>query len=94
MAQLCKPVVINHARCHAREFLKRFKGWLKGWHSRGYRTGIPDYAPPELEKKHWAPSWRRLAKVLLRNDWWCKGLGMTQPKSAAYARYMQLKRAK
>jgi predicted phosphoadenosine phosphosulfate sulfurtransferase len=75
-------------------YLKRFKGWLKGWHSRGYRTGIPDYAPPELEKKHWAPSWRRLAKVLLRNDWWCKGLGMTQPKSAAYARYMQLKRAK
>lgn len=75
-------------------YLERFRGWLKGWHSRGYRTGIPDHAPPELEKKHWAPSWRRLAKVLLRNDWWCKGLGMTQPKSAAYARYMQIKRQK
>lgn len=73
-------------------YLPRFKSWLKGWHERGYRDGIPDFAPPELEKKYWAPSWRRLCKVLLRNDWWCKGLGMQQPKSAAYARYMAIKR--
>jgi predicted phosphoadenosine phosphosulfate sulfurtransferase len=73
-------------------YLKKFKAWLKGWHDRGYRDGIPDSAPPELEKKHWAPSWRRLAKVLLRNDWWCKGLGMTQPKSEAYAKYMEIKK--
>lgn len=73
-------------------YTKRFRSWLKGWHDRGYRDGIPDYAPPELEKKYWAPSWRRLCKVLLRNDWWCKGLGMTQPKSIAYQRYMQIKK--
>jgi len=30
--------------------------------------------------------------VLLRNDWWCKGLGLTQPKSEAYARYLSLKK--
>jgi predicted phosphoadenosine phosphosulfate sulfurtransferase len=72
-------------------YLARFKGWLKGWHDRGYMEGIPDSAPPELEKKYWAPSWRRMCKVLLRNDWWCKGLGLTQPKSEAYAKYMQLK---
>ena len=75
-------------------YLARFRGWLKGWHDRGYRDGIPDFAPRELEKKAWAPSWRRMCKVLLRNDWWCKGLGLTQPKSAAYERYMQLKREK
>lgn len=73
-------------------YLKRFNGWLKGWHDRGYRTGIPDFAPRELEKKYWVPSWRRICKVLLRNDWWCKGLGMQQPKSDAYQRYMQIKR--
>lgn len=73
-------------------YLTRFKSWIEGWHSRGYRSGIPDYAPPELEKKFWAPSWRRMCKVLLRNDWWCKGLGLTQPKSAAYARYMDIKK--
>lgn len=71
-------------------YTKRFRAWLKGWHERGYRQGIPDFAPRELEKKYWAPSWRRICKVLLRNDWWCKGLGMTQPKSAAYERYMQI----
>lgn len=72
-------------------YLKRFRAWLKGWHDRGYINGIPDFAPPELEKKYWAPSWRRMCKVLLRNDWWCKGLGLTQPKSEAYARYKQIK---
>jgi predicted phosphoadenosine phosphosulfate sulfurtransferase len=73
-------------------YVKRFNEWLVGWHKRGYRNGIPDYAPRELEKKYWAPSWRRMAKVLLRNDWWCKGLGLMQPKSPAYARYMAIKK--
>jgi predicted phosphoadenosine phosphosulfate sulfurtransferase len=67
----------------------KFKVFLRGWKGRGYTDGIPDEAPPILENKHWAPSWRRLCKVLLRNDWWCKGLGLTQPKSAAYERYMR-----
>jgi predicted phosphoadenosine phosphosulfate sulfurtransferase len=62
--------------------------FLRGWKGRGYYNGIPDEAPRVLEEKHWAPSWRRLCKVLLRNDWWCKGLGLTQPKSAAYDRYI------
>jgi predicted phosphoadenosine phosphosulfate sulfurtransferase len=35
-----------------------------------------------------------MAKVLLRNDWWCKGLGLTQPKSEAYGKYLQIKKAK
>lgn len=73
-------------------YLERFRSWMKGWQSRGYYDGIPDEAPRQLEKKYWAPSWRRLCKVLLRNDWWCKGLGLTQPKSAAYDRYLKIKR--
>lgn len=75
-------------------YVERFRSWMKGWQSRGYRNGIPDEAPRALEKKYWAPSWRRICKVLLRNDWWCKGLGLTQPKSAAYERYLQIKREK
>ena len=70
---------------------KRFMSFMKGWRGRGYEA-IPDEAPKVLEDKHWAPSWRRLAKVLLRNDWWCKGLGMQQPKSDAYGRYLQMKK--
>jgi len=72
-------------------FIERFRRHIKGWRGRGYKGDIPDHAPRELEQKHWVPSWRRLCKVLLRNDWWCKGLGFTQPKSEAYARYRSLK---
>jgi hypothetical protein len=59
----------------------------------GY-TSIPEEAPPELEAKCWAPSWRRMCRVLLRNDHWCKGLGQTQPKSEAYGRYLEIKKAR
>jgi len=69
----------------------RFKKFIYGWNQRGYKQ-IPEEAPPELEAKCWAPSWRRMCKVLLRNDWWCKGLGQTQPKSEAYQRYKQIKK--
>jgi len=75
-------------------YLGRFKSFLKGWYSRGYSAGISDEAPLVLENAHWAPSYRRLCKVLLRNDWWCKGLGLTQPKSEAYGRYLDMKKAK
>lgn len=71
----------------------RFKKFIYGWNQRGY-TAIPDEAPPELEAKCWAPSWRRMCKVLLRNDYWCKGLGQTQPKSDAYKRFKEMQKAK
>jgi predicted phosphoadenosine phosphosulfate sulfurtransferase len=75
-------------------YAERFRSFVLGWKGRGYVDGIPDEAPKVLEDKHWAPSYRRLCKVLLRNDWWCKGLGLTQPKSDAYAKYMDIKKAK
>lgn len=69
----------------------RFKKFIYSWYKRGY-TSIPEEAPPELEAQCWAPSWRRMCKVLLRNDYWCKGLGQTQPKSEAYEKYKKIKR--
>lgn len=70
-------------------YIYRFKKFIHGWHRRGYDI-IPDESPLELENKCWAPSWRRMCKVLLRNDYWCKGLGQTQPKSEAYQKYKEL----
>lgn len=69
----------------------RFRKFIHGWKQRGYDS-IPEEAPPELEAKQWAPSWRRMCKVLLRNDYWCKGLGQTQPKSEAYQKYKEIKK--
>ena len=74
-------------------YLFRFKKFINGWHKRGYDV-IPDEAPPELEAKSWAPSWRRMCKVLLRNDWWCHGLGYAQPKSEAYERFKAMRKAR
>jgi predicted phosphoadenosine phosphosulfate sulfurtransferase len=71
----------------------RFKKFISGWKRRGYQV-IPDEAPLELENKAWVPSWRRICKTILRNDYWCKGLGMSQPKSEAYEKFKIIKRAK
>lgn len=72
-------------------YMIRFKKFIVGWSRRGYST-IPEESPPELEANQWAPSWRRMCKCLLRNDYWCKGLGFAQPKSAAYEKYKDLKK--
>jgi predicted phosphoadenosine phosphosulfate sulfurtransferase len=74
-------------------YIRRFRSFIDGWRGRGYDE-IPDEAPKVLEDAHWAPSWRRMAKVLLRNDHWCKGLGLTQPKSDAYGDYLVIKKAR
>ncbi len=64
--------------------------FLKWWADRGYANGIPDEAPPKDEAAKKAPSWRRIAKSLLRNDYWCKGLSFTQTKSDAYEKYLKV----
>lgn len=89
--QLLLTTMPKRSRDH---YLKRFKTFIRGWRGRGYTDDIPDEAPAILEAKHWAPSYRRLCKVLLRNDYWCKGLGLTQPKSEAYGKYLKIRDAK
>jgi Predicted phosphoadenosine phosphosulfate sulfotransferase len=49
----------------------------KWWRDKGYPEGIPDEADYTMEQKRLAPSWRRVCKTLLRNDYWCKGLGFS-----------------
>ena len=71
-------------------YRNRFIKFIAGWKDRGY-TSIPDEAPIELENKCWVPSWRRMCKCILRNDYWCKGLGQTQPKSEAYIKWKEIK---
>lgn len=74
-------------------YCERFTKFISGWKKRGYAS-IPDYAPHDLEVKQWAPSWRRMCRCILRNDYYCKGLGQTQPKSEAYDKYKALKSLK
>lgn len=71
-------------------YRERFKKFIAGWKQRGY-DNIPDEAPHDLEIKCWAPSWKRMARCILRNDYYCKGLGQTQAKSEAYEKYKAIK---
>ncbi len=73
-----------------RHYKERFKKFIVGWKKRGYGL-MPDQAPHDLEVKQWAPSWKRMSRCILRNDYYCKGLGQTQPKSEAYEKYKAIK---
>jgi predicted phosphoadenosine phosphosulfate sulfurtransferase len=64
--------------------------YLHWYQSRGYPDGIPDEADYRLEAIGKAPSWRRIVRTLLRNDYWCKGLGFSPTKSSAYDKYLAL----
>ncbi len=61
------------------------------WHAKnGYENGIPDEADLKEETQRKSPSWRRIVKVLIKGDYWCKGLSFGQTKSTAYDNYMKV----
>lgn len=68
--------------------------YIKWYESRGYPDGIPDYVDPDLERINKAPSWRLVAKCLLKNDYWCRTLGFSITKGNAYDKYMKLMKNK
>lgn len=72
------------------QFSDKIAVFLHWWQQRGYPDGIPDEADPKLEAARDTPSWRRICKALLKNDYWCKGLSFTQHKTGAYERYRRI----
>ena len=86
----CNLLLMTMPKKTGEHYRERFIKFIKGWQDRGYLV-IPDEAPEDLESKCWVPSWRRMCKIILRNDYWCKGLGQTQPKSDAYIQFKEIK---
>lgn len=74
---------------HYENKIVMFQRW---WMDRGYPDGIPDEGDYAMEAKRRIPSWRRVCKSLLRNDYWCKGMSFTQHRSEAYQKYLDLMR--
>lgn len=68
--------------------------FLRWYAARGYAAGIPDEADPKAEADRKTPSWRRVCKMLLRNDYWAKGLSFTQTTSPNYAAYVRVMKAR
>ncbi len=86
-AELLLGSLPKQAADHFRAKVEVFRKWHM---DRGYPEGIPDEADPKLEAKREAPSWRRVCKSILRNDYWCKGLSFTQHKTACFDRYLKM----
>jgi len=73
-------------------YANRIDTFLYWWAARGVTT-IADEEDPKLENKAGKgrrPSWRRIAKCLLRNDYWAKGLSFSQLSSTDPASYNRL----
>lgn len=86
-AQLLLDSMPNKAREHYRDKIATFLHW---WKVRGGIDPIPDEAALDEEAARKSPSWRRICKMLLRHDYWAKGLSFSQTKSEAYERYKRI----
>lgn len=64
--------------------------FLYWWSARGYPNGIPDEDDPKREAAKEVPTWRRICRVILKGDYWCKGLSFGQTKATAYEKYLRV----
>jgi len=67
--------------------------YLKWYRDRGFPNGIPDCQDNDTGQ-HDKASWRRICKVLLRNDYWCKDLCFSPTKAASYEKYRAVMKAR
>lgn len=79
------------SREHFEIKIAQFVHW---WQQRGYPNDIPDEDDAKREAAKEVPTWRRVCRVILKNDYWCKGLSFTQHKSESYEKYLKLMRRK
>lgn len=63
----------------AEHYQKKIDVFIAWWEKEGVKC-IPDHDDPKKEASKKVPSWRRICKVLLKNDYWCKGLSFSQTK--------------
>lgn len=61
---------------------QKVKGYIRTWESRCYSdSGIPDEIPPSIEKTLRVPSYKAIAKAILKNDHQLLTLGFTRKET-------------
>lgn len=70
------PHIEEHYRKKIYKFLKYWKKHKEELPNKSF----PDAGDRKLEASRKVGSWRRIVKVLLKNDYWCKGLSFSQTK--------------
>lgn len=73
------PSTAENYRCKISIYLQ----WYQG---QGYPIDIPDHQDKDLGVKD-IPSWRRICKVIIKNDYWCKMLSFSHRPNHLYDKY-------
>lgn len=85
--QFAERIIESMPPSTAENYRNKIAVFLRWYQDRGYPLDIPDEGSATDRK---APSWTRICKALLRNDYWCKGLSFSQHKTEAFAKYQKL----
>lgn len=89
-SEFCKTLLDSMPEMMSEHYRNKIHVFIRWWEERGYRQGIPEEVDQKQESSKKAPSWRRIAKMLLRNDYWAKGLSFSQTKDGYfYKKYME-----
>jgi predicted phosphoadenosine phosphosulfate sulfurtransferase len=85
----CRLLLTSMPPASREHYENKIAVFIHWWEGRGV-SPIPDEADPKAEAAKEVPSWRRIAKTLLKNDWWCKTLSFGQHKAESYEKYRKV----
>lgn len=60
--------------------------YIRWYQTHGFPQDIPDEQEKDLASRD-VPSWRRICKTILRNDYWCRALSFSPNKANCYLSY-------
>lgn len=72
----------------AEHYRNKLAIYLKWYLEHDWPHGIPDEQEKDLGCKD-IPSWRRICKTLIRNDFWCQRLSFSPNAPRHYKRYLE-----
>ncbi|EEV6211650.1 DUF3440 domain-containing protein, partial [Escherichia coli] len=72
----------------AEHYRNKIAVYLHWYQTHGYPDDIPDEQDNDLGSRD-VPSWRRICKTLIKNDFWCRTLSFSPNKPRHYERYQQ-----
>lgn len=77
----------------AEHYRNKIAIYLQWYRTRGFPDDIPDEQENDLGYRD-IPSWRRICKTIIKNDFWCRMLSFSPTKSHNYEAYMKKIKAK
>lgn len=70
----------------AEHYRNKIAVYLQWYRQRDYPQDIPDFQDKDTGSKD-IPSWRRICRTILRNDYWCRSLSFSPTRTHHYERW-------